>query len=97
MTQLLKGVARGLSPFTEPQAALDRVCEIYQAGADALRQRFDEFLEGGPTASEEALCYPYVGMVIDPQAVTKGGETSYGKLPSAGAFGTTNRDFITNR
>ena len=89
MTELLKGVARGLSPFTEPQAALDRVCEIYEAGAGALRQRFDEFLAGGSNASEEALCYPYVGMVIDPQAVTKGGETSYGKLPSAGAFGTT--------
>ncbi len=89
MTELLKGVARGLSPFTEPQAARDRVCEIYEAGAGALRRRFDEFLEGGSNASEEALCYPYVGMVIDPQAVTKGGETSYGKLPSAGAFGTT--------
>ncbi len=89
MTELLKGVARGLSPFTEPQAALDRVCEIYEAGAGALRHRFDEFLEGGSNASEETLCYPYVGMVIDPQAVTKGGETSYGKLPSAGAFGTT--------
>ena len=89
MTELLKGVARGLSPFTEPQAALDRICEIYEAGAGALRQRFDEFLAGGSNPSEAALCYPYVGMVIDPQAVTKGGETSYGKLPSAGAFGTT--------
>jgi AMP nucleosidase len=89
MTELLKGVARGLSAFTEPHAALDRICEIYEAGAGALRHRFDEFLAGGSGTTEEAPCYPYVGMVIDPQEVTKGVEMSYGKLPGAGAFGTT--------
>jgi len=89
MTKLLKGVAHGLNSFTEAQAALDRICEIYEAGAGALRRRFDDFLAGGSNEAGEAPCYPYVGVVIDAGAVAKGDEMSYGKLPGAGAFGTT--------
>ncbi len=89
MRDLLNNAASELSSFTEAQTALDRICEIYEAGANALRQRFDDFLAGGSNEEAEAPCYPYVGIVIDPQAATKGDEMSYGKLPSAGAFGTT--------
>ena len=89
MKDLLNNAASELNSFTEAQTALDRICEIYEAGANALRQRFDDFLAGGSNEEAEAPCYPYVGIVIDPQAATKGDEMSYGKLPSAGAFGTT--------
>lgn len=89
MTESLTGVAKDLRAFNEPQAALDRICEIYEAGAGALRRRFDAFLASGAEAEGEDLCYPYVGMEIGPQGVTEGGEMSYGKLPGAGVFGTT--------
>ena len=89
MTDSFSSVARGLSAFTDAQAALDRICDIYQAGAGALRQKFDAFLADGSDTEGEAPCYPYVGIAIDPQEVSQGGEMSYGKLPGAGTFGTT--------
>ncbi len=89
MTELLNSVAQNLRSFSEPEAALDHLCKIYQAGADTLRQRFDGFLAGDEDVPTDAPCYPYVGIVIDSQAHTPGGEISYGKLPGVGAFGTT--------
>ena len=89
MTKLLKGAAHGLKAFTDASSALKRVCDIYDAGTDALRQRFDQFLAGEAITPEDAPCYPFVGIVIDPPDVDLGGEISYGILRSAGAFGTT--------
>ena len=89
MTESFSSVARGLSAFTDAQAALDRICDIYQEGAGTLRQKFDAFLADGSDTEGEAPCYPYVGIAIDPQEVNQGGEMSYGKLPGAGTFGTT--------
>ena len=88
MTELLQAAARDLRSYTDAQAALDRICEIYERGADALRQRFEGFLQNGEAAGEDP-CYPYVGIVIGPQEVMRGGEMSYGKLQGAGAFGAT--------
>ena len=89
MSEVLKGAARKLEPFTDAEAALKRVSEIYEAGTATLRERFDRFLAGGSVGSKETPCYPYVGIVIDAADVKRGGELSYGKLPGAGAFGTT--------
>jgi len=89
MTEPFSSVARGLSAFTDAQTALDRICDIYRSGTEALRQSFDAFVAGGSDSTGEAPCYPYVGIEIDPQEITQGGEMSYGTLPGAGAFGTT--------
>ena len=70
MTEAFGSAARNLSAFTDAPSALDRICDIYRAGADALRQSFDAFLAGSPDPSGEAPCYPYVGIAIDPQEVT---------------------------
>ena len=89
MTGPFDSVMRDMAPYSEAQAALDRVCEIYEEGAQEIQNRFDGYLAGTPLNPVEPPCYPYAGMVIDPGEVLRGGEMSYGKLPGAGAFGTT--------
>ncbi len=83
------GKVSDLQAFTEADAALARVTEIYETGAAAIRARFAGFPGNADTPPEDAPCYPYVGMVIGPEEVNLGSELSYGKLPGAGAFGAT--------
>ena len=78
MSEVLKGAARKLEPFSDAESALQRVSEIYDAGTAALRERFDRFLADGSAGAEETPCYPYVGIVIDAADVKRGGELSYG-------------------
>lgn len=89
MTKAFSGVARDLEAFSDVDAALARVREVYQSGTAELRGRFGRFLAGEAIEAEAAPCYPYLGMEIAPSEVSRSGESSYGKLPGAGAFGTT--------
>ncbi len=89
MTASFDGVARDLAPFTDAQAALDRVREIYDAGCAEIHNRFDAYLAGETSDAVEVPCYPYAGIAIGPGEVQGGSEVSYGKLQGAGAFGTT--------
>ncbi len=89
MTEALAAEARDLQAFDDAEAALARVREIYESGAALLRERFDRFLKGEEIGDGESPCYPYVGIEIGAPEVRLGGERSYGKLQSAGTFGTT--------
>ena len=89
MSGQLERVAHGLKSFEDAEAALDRIEKIYDAGIEALRERFARFLEGDEESDALVPCYPYVGIVIEPAQVNLGGDLSYGKLQGAGAFGTT--------
>ncbi|MDJ0941922.1 MAG: AMP nucleosidase [Kiloniellales bacterium] len=89
MTEALSGVARNLEAFSDAEAALARLGEIYARGAAALRDRFDRFLAGKAIEPDSWPCYPYLGIEIEPTDVSRSGGLSYGKLPGAGAYGTT--------
>jgi AMP nucleosidase len=83
------GIARDLAPYTDVDTVMNRIREIYETGAAEIQSRFDDYLAGRPQNQAEPPCYPYAGIVIDPGEVQRGSEMSYGKLPGAGAFGTT--------
>ena len=89
MTESLAAVARDMEAFSDAESALARLREIYDSGAAALRDRFDRFLAGRTVEADGWPCYPYLGMEIEPAEVSQSGGLSYGKLPGAGAFGTT--------
>ena len=89
MTRRFDEVARDMAPYENADAALHRVREIYLSGERDIRERFDAYLDGASPNPAELPCYPYVGIVIDPSEIHRSGEMSYGKLPGAGAFGTT--------
>jgi len=89
VTKRFEGVTREMAPYTDAAAALSRVREIYNAGARDIQKRFDAYLAGEAANPAEPPCYPYAGIVIDPSEIHRTGEMSYGKLPGAGAFGTT--------
>lgn len=89
MADELMRAARDLEPFTDAEAALARITEIYSAGASALRERFKRFLVGEDISGERAPCYPFIGMMNDRAEGRQGSELSYGELPGPGAFGST--------
>jgi AMP nucleosidase len=83
------GHVTGLTAFTDADAALARITEIYAAGTAAIRARFAEFPGGGGEPAAAPACYPYVGIVIGPDQVNLSGALAYGKLQGPGAYGTT--------
>jgi len=89
MTNELTSVACNLEAFTDAGAAVSRVQEIYNTGANTLRARFKRFLAGEDVGAEAPPCYPYVGMVNNRAEGRQSSNLSYGELPGPGAFGTT--------
>ena len=89
MTEHPHGAATSLEAFTDADAALARVAEIYHAATAEVRQQFGTFLAGKPLPEGTPACYPYVGIVVEQQEVNLASELSYGKLPGPGVFGTT--------
>ena len=83
------GKVTELASFTDVEAALARIAEIYERGTAAIRARFAGFPGNADTPPEAAPCYPYIGVVIGPDQINHGGELSYGKLPGSGTFGAT--------
>jgi AMP nucleosidase len=82
--------ASELSAFTDAKAAIRRMCDIYEASAGRIRDRYVRFAagerQGDPTFD---ACYPYLGLTVGPGEVVREGRPSYGSLPAAGAYATT--------
>jgi AMP nucleosidase len=89
MDQHQHGNVTGLTAFTDADAALARIEEIYAAGTAAIRARFAEFPGGGAAPPGAPARYPYVGLIIGPDQVNLSGALAYGKLQGAGTYGTT--------
>ncbi|MGH6959599.1 MAG: hypothetical protein ACREE7_03870, partial [Dongiaceae bacterium] len=54
---------RDLRSFTDPDAALRAVAEIYQTGCRIIHDRFERFVRGERTGDPTAAaCYPYLGI-----------------------------------
>ncbi|MEM7221564.1 MAG: AMP nucleosidase [Pseudomonadota bacterium] len=89
MTEAEHGAVTDLRPYNDAGAALTRICEIYNESAETVRQCFQRFAAGEDCSERPAATYPYVGISIAPDEVNLAGQLAYGKLPSAGVFGTT--------
>jgi len=82
--------ARDLRSFTDPDAALRAVAEIYETGCRIIRDRFERFVRGERTGDPTtAACYPYLGITVGLENLIVDGRPSFGTLPYAGTYGTT--------
>lgn len=82
------GGARDLVAFTDTDAAVARIEEIYAAGVDAIRRGFAEMSRGGAPAPFDAT-YPYVGLSVGRAELHVDARLSYGVLLEPGTYGTT--------
>ncbi|HEX2256164.1 MAG TPA: AMP nucleosidase, partial [Afifellaceae bacterium] len=88
-TELHPG-ALDLRPFTDADAALRRIDDIYDASTSTIRDRFARFAAGERSGGDTfGASYPYLGVTIGPGEVVRESRPSYGSLPAAGAYATT--------
>ena len=81
---------RDLRSFTDPDAALRAVAEIYDAGCRIIHDRFERFVKGERTGDPTlAACYPYLGITVELENLIVDHRPAFGTLPYAGTYGTT--------
>ena len=83
------GRVEDLRAYHDAPAALARISEIYKAGTRAIRQAWDGLASGAGPGSPQAAFYPYVGITVEPQDISKSPPLAYGHLSAAGTYGTT--------
>ncbi|MGE0121076.1 MAG: AMP nucleosidase [Dongiaceae bacterium] len=84
------GRVGGLRSFTDPDAALGAVTEIYEAGRQLIRARFERFLAGERVGEDTgAACYPYLGITVELSNLLDEGRPAFGSVPYPGTYGTT--------
>ncbi len=82
--------ARDIEAFTDADAALARIRDIYERSAGAVRARFAAFAKGERSGRPtRAACYPYLGITVAPQNLVYDSRPSWGTLAYPGSFGTT--------
>ena len=74
--------------FDDPDAAVERVRQIYQAGVDHLRKHLHDFVAGRVPATHVRACYPSVRVHTDTVARADS-VSSYGFVAGPGTFETT--------
>jgi AMP nucleosidase len=89
MTSYTYGPARDLTFFTDADAAVARITEIYERSIAAIRERFFAFMTGKRTLPSAAATYPFVGMTIGRADLHVDARLSYGVLLEPGSYGTT--------
>jgi len=89
MPKNLHGSVTNLKSFTDADAALKRVTEIYESSRQSIRDRFAKFAAGALKQPYTPACYPYVGFVVGPDQINPDSALAYGKLAGAGVYGTT--------
>ncbi|WP_282609864.1 AMP nucleosidase [Pelagibius sp. Alg239-R121] len=77
-----------LRPFDDPDAAWQRVDEIYRDNTHELRARFEAYQMGEEFAGRVRACYPYV-QTRTTTAAKVDTRLSYGFLAGPGVHGTT--------
>src|SRR5262249_51374313 len=74
--------------FEDPDAAVERVRQIYQAGVDHLRSHLHAFVAGQAPAAHVRACYPSVRVHTDTVARADT-RSSYGFAAGPGTYETT--------
>ena len=87
-------VAAGIAepePFTDADAAVERIARIYDKGVAILRAAFERFVAGEASSGLEPVSafYPFLGVHIAPSALSFDARLSYGVLHDPGIYGTT--------
>ncbi len=80
-----------LRSFTDADAAVKRIHEIYDRGVAIVRASFDRFVAGEATADWQPLqaYYPYLGIRIEQASLHIDAQASFGALHDPGVYGTT--------
>jgi len=88
MVRMIEPLLVPRESFDDPDAAVERVRAIYQAGVDHLRKHLHEFVAGRPPAAHVRACYPSVRVHTDTVARADS-VSSYGFVAGPGTFETT--------
>ncbi len=84
--------AEDLKPFTDADAAVERIAAIYQYGADEMK-RVHDLIAGGSAKQLAAgagdMRYPYIGIQVNASEINITTRESYGALHDPGAYATT--------
>jgi AMP nucleosidase len=92
MENVFQPYAEDLKPFTDADAAVERIAAIYQYGAEEMK-RVHDLIAGGSASSLAAgagdMRYPYLGIMVGPSEVNINTRQSYGALHDPGAYATT--------
>ena len=84
---------RDLRPFDDPDAAVQRITEIYAEGRALLKEHFDRFVGGRRDMPKVDACYPYLRLEVSSvPAEGARGRLSYGAVAEPGVYGTTLTD-----
>ncbi|NQW00904.1 MAG: AMP nucleosidase [Rhodospirillales bacterium] len=75
--------------FDNPEAAVDRLCQIYNAGKSLLADHFQKYAAGEPNIDKPDARYPYIWIDIPTAGRRDGRMLSYGTAAEIGAYGTT--------
>ena len=78
-----------LAEFTDADAAIARIRDIYEASVGAVRARFDAFASGKPLPSAAHACYPYLGISVNIETMVTDSRPSWGTVAYPGVYGTT--------
>ena len=81
----------GLRSFTDPDAAVDRISEIYDRGVAIVREAFERFVAGEATGGWRPLeaYYPFAGIRIERESLNLDAQISFGALHDPGVYGST--------
>ena len=89
MDQSSHGPVSHLQSFDDPEAAFQRIDEIYQESVGKLSAALEAFRKGRRDYDFASACYPYIGVSLASSDFELARSQAYGTLPSAGVFGTT--------
>lgn len=78
--------------FDDPEAAVDRLCKIYNSGKAYLLEHFEKFAADDPSIDKPDACYPYLWIDVSEVAPKSGRRLSYGTVSDIGSYGTTITD-----
>ena len=89
MNEAPHGAVRDLRTYHDPDQAVARISEIYDAACGLLKAHFDSFVAGERDLPKVDACYPYLGLDVPALSRRARNPLSYGAVPAPGTFGTT--------
>jgi AMP nucleosidase len=81
--------ARDRLPFTNAEAAVARIAEIYESSVRTIRDRFARFAAGEEVGGPVHAHYPYIAITVESDPKNLDSRRAYGFARGRGNFGTT--------
>jgi AMP nucleosidase len=89
---LSKSPPRAFDRIATPVEAVDRLAELYEGAANALRAAVERFLDDGVAPTPEVAArfrYPQLRVTYKPEGVQPTSQRAFAKFPEAGVYTTT--------